>query len=308
MPTKNKHVTSPYYSIAQLRLARWNNLKLECNELSHSKKGSASEKSHSEQVKTILNHLKCIECYFVFPGKIKIEKLLQCLDRSEYTSLTHQVAEITRQLVSDDYLLNNNSNTPDEPEQARPEELRELSSGQKKNYFEVLFVENLSTIEENALHEKLKELREPNEPFTYDFIVQPSFQDAMIALMFNPNIQAVVIRYAPPFVSSNITELITPYIQHVLNIDLKSRSESELGPLLGEYVKQFRPELDTYYVTDTSLTDLKNSTLQQFSRIYYRREDLQELHLGIIRGIRERFDTPFFTAVSYTYLRAHETQ
>ncbi len=297
MPTKNKHVTSPYYSIAQLRLARWNNLKLECNELSHSKKGSASEKSHSEQVKTILNHLKCIECYFVFPGKIKIEKLLQCLDRSEYTSLTHQVAEITRQLVSDDYLLNNNSNTPDEPEQARPEELRELSSGQKKNYFEVLFVENLSTIEENALHEKLKELREPNEPFTYDFIVQPSFQDAMIALMFNPNIQAVVIRYAPPFVSSNITELITPYIQHVLNIDLKSRSESELGPLLGEYVKQFRPELDTYYVTDTSLTDLKNSTLQQFSRIYYRREDLQELHLGIIRGIRERFDTPFFTAL-----------
>ncbi|WP_432410560.1 aminotransferase class I/II-fold pyridoxal phosphate-dependent enzyme [Rasiella sp. SM2506] len=297
MSTKNKHVTSPYYSIGQLRLAKWNALKLKCTELSHAKKGSASEKSHFEEVQTILNHLKCIECYFVFPGKVKIEKLLHCLERSEYTSISHHVAEITRQLVSDDYLLNNNTNTPDEPDQARPDELRELSSGQKKNYFEVLFVENLSTIEENALHEKLKELRESNEPFTYDFIVQRSFQDAMIALMFNPNIQAVVIRYAPPFVSSNISELITPYIQHVLNIDLKTRSESELGPLLGEYVKQFRPELDTYYVTDTSLTDLKNSTLQQFSRIYYRREDLQELHLGIVRGIRERFDTPFFTAL-----------
>lgn len=297
MPIKNKHVTSPYYSIGQLRLAKWNALKLECTELSHAKKGAAAEKSHFEEVKTTLNHLKCIECYFVFPGKVKIEKLLQSLNRTEYTSLTHQVAEITRQLVSDDYLLNNNSKTPDEPEQARPDELRELSSGQKKNYFEVLFVENLSIIEENSLHEKLKELRESNEPFMYDFIVQHSFQDAMIALMFNPNIQAVVIRYAPPFASSNISELISPYIQHVLNIDLKARSESELGPLLGEYVKQFRPELDTYYVTDTSLTDLKNSTLQQFSRIYYRREDLQELHLGIIRGIRERFDTPFFTAL-----------
>jgi len=297
MPIKKKHVTSPYYSIGQLRLSKWNLLKLECTELSHCKKGAASEKNHFEDVKTILNHLKGIECYFVFPGKVKIEKLLHSLDRAEYTSLTHQVAEITRQLVSDDYLLNNNSKTPDEPEQARPEELRELSSGQKKNYFEVLFVENLTTTEENSLHEKLSELREPNERFTYDFIVQHSFQDAMIALMFNPNIQAVVIRYAPPYASKSISDLITPYIQHVLNIDLKSKSESELGPLLGEYVKEFRPELDTYYVTDTSLTDLKNSTLQQFSRIYYRREDLQELHLGIVRGIRERFDTPFFTAL-----------
>jgi len=297
MPTQKKPVTSSYYSIGQLRLAKWNMLKLECTELSQSKKGSATEKKHGEEVETILDQLTCIECYFVFPGKVKLEKLLHSLQRDEYTSLTHQVAEITRQLVSDDYLTHHNPNNGEEPEQARPEELRELSNGQKKNYFEVLFVEDLTPTEENALHEKLKELREPNERFTYDFIVQRSFQDALIALMFNPNIQAVVIRYAPPFVSSNVSELITPYIQHVLNIDLKSKSESELGPLLGEYIKQFRPELDTYYVTDTSLTDLKNSTLQQFSRIYYRREDLQELHLGIIRGIRERFDTPFFTAL-----------
>jgi len=297
MPTKKKQITSPYYSIGQLRLAKWNALKLECTELSHSKIGSTTEKSHFEGVKTILEDLKGIECYFVFPGKAKIEKLLYSLKRAEYTSLTHNIAEISRQLVSDDYLNNPNCNNGEESEQARPEELRELSSGQKKNYFEVLFVEDLTTTEENALHDKLKELRESNEPFTYDFIVQRSFQDAMIALMFNPNIQAVVIRYAPPYASTSISDLITPYIQHVLNIDLESKSESELGPLLGEYVKQFRPELDTYYVTDTSLTDLKNSTLQQFSRIYYRREDLQELHLGIVRGIRERFDTPFFTAL-----------
>ncbi|MDX1472453.1 MAG: aminotransferase class I/II-fold pyridoxal phosphate-dependent enzyme, partial [Flavobacteriaceae bacterium] len=83
----------------------------------------------------------------------------------------------------------------------------------------------------------------------------------------------------------------------MLKIDLESLPEYELGPLLGEFIRQFRPELDIYYITDTSLTDLKDSTLQQFSRIYYRKEDLQELHLGIIRGVRERFDTPFFSAL-----------
>jgi len=297
MANQKKHITSTYYSIGQLRLAKWNTLKHECTELSQAKKGSATENKFFEIVKNLLKDLKGIECYFVFPGKSKLEKLFQSLSRGEYTSLTHHIAEITRQLVSDEYLANNSSTNGEESEQTRPEELRELSSGQKKNYFEVLFVEDLTTTEENALHEKLKELRETKEPFTYDFIVQHSFQDAMISLMFNPNIQAVVIRYAPPYASSNIPELIKPYIQHVLNIDLKSKPEAELGPLLGTYIKQFRPELDTYYVTDTSLTDLKNSTLQQFSRIYYRREDLQELHLGIIRGIRERFDTPFFTAL-----------
>ena len=87
MPIKNKHITSPYYSIGQLRLAKWNALKLECTELSHAKRGSASEKNHFEEVKTTLNHLKCIECYFVFPGKVKIEKLLHSLERAEYTRI-----------------------------------------------------------------------------------------------------------------------------------------------------------------------------------------------------------------------------
>jgi len=119
----------------------------------------------------------------------------------------------------------------------------------------------------------------------------------LIALFFNPNIQSVVIRYAPPYHSANISPLIKPYIQNVLKIDLQHIPEAELGPYLGELINQFRPELDIYYVTDTALGNLKDSTLKTFRRIYYRKEDLQELHLAIIRGISERFNTPFFSAL-----------
>ncbi len=297
MLTKKKNISAPYYSIGQLRVAKWRDLKLESAELSQCKKESKNEKEHTNKVKALLHELRTIEQYFVYPGKVKLEKLCNALDRQEYVSLAHNITEINKQLVSDNYLNNPFSNTLDDNEQTRPEDIRELSSGQKKNYFEVLFVEDLPANDELALHEKLQELREPNEQFTYDFLVQRSFQDALIALLFNPNLQAVVIRYAPPYASANISSLLKPYIQNVLKIDLEHKQTSELGPLLGELVKQFRPELDTYYVTDTSLTDLKDSTLQQFSRIYYRKEDLQELHLGIIRGVRERFDTPFFSAL-----------
>lgn len=297
MSDKKKTISAPYYSIGQLRIATWRDLKRVSAALAHSKKGSKGEQDCMDTVKEFLKDIKTIEQYFVYPGKTRLEKLCQALNKEEYMSLAHNITEINRQLVSDEYLNHPTSTHAEENEPGRPEDIRELSSGQKKNYFEVLFVEDLSATEEAALHEKLNELREPNEQFTYDFLVQHSFQDSLIALLFNPNLQAAVIRYAPPYASANISDLLKPYIQNVLKIDLENTPEYELGPLLGKFVKEFRPELDTYYVTDTSLTDLKDSTLRQFSRIYYRKEDLQELHLGIIRGVRERFDTPFFSAL-----------
>lgn len=296
MSQKKKAISAPYYSIGQLRLATWRDLKRESAALAHSKKGSKAEEECVATVRLFLKDIKTIEQYFVYPGKLRLEKLCQALNKEEYVSLTHNISEINRQLVSDEY-LNHPTSTHSEDSEPVGDDMRELSSGQKKNYFEVLFVEDLSQKDEIALQEKLEEIREPNEQFTYDFLVQPSFQDALIALLFNPNLQAAVIRYAPHFASENISELLKPYIQNVLKIDLENRPDYELGPLLGEMVRQFRPEIDTYYVTDTSLTDLKDSTLRQFSRIYYRKEDLQELHLGIIRGVRERFDTPFFSAL-----------
>ncbi|MEQ9263363.1 MAG: ornithine decarboxylase [Owenweeksia sp.] len=297
MTLSKKPVNAPYYSIGQLRLNHWNELKNKCSELAQCSKGSAGEKKYAEGAEEMLSNLKIIEQYFAFPGMMRIEKLLHSLKRKEHTALLHSVTDITRQLVGDSYRSNPYFLFEEENDLVTAEENLEAPTGSRKNYFEVLFVEDLSSTDEIALREKLRELRDPNEQFAYDITVQRSFQDALIALLFNHNIQAVVIRYAPPYHSPNLSTFILPYIQNVLKVKMESKTESELGPLLGKLIRQFRPELDTYYVTDTSLRDLKDSTLQLFRRIYYRREDLQELHLGIIRGIRERYETPFFSAL-----------
>ena len=291
--TKN----APFYSIGQLRLSHWNELKNVCTELSQCRKDSAVEKRLRIQVEELLTQLKTVEQYFVFPGKARVEKLFNSLARYEYTALANNVSETTHQLASDSYRSNPYFSSDEDSEPAIAEDIRELPINHRKKSFDVLFVEDLNATNEADLQQKLYELRDPNEQFTYDVTVQRSFQDALTALLFNHNIQAVVICYAPSYRSSNISPLIEPYIQNVLKIDFESMPEAELGPLLGKLVRQFRPEIDIYYVTDTSLTNLKDSTLQLFRRIYYRREDLQELHLGIIRGIRERYDTPFFSAL-----------
>ena len=58
-----------------------------------------------------------------------------------------------------------------------------------------------------------------------------------------------------------------------------------------------RPELDLYLVTDAAVEDIAGNASQKFSRIFYQQEDYLDLHLNILRGIQQRYQTPFFTAL-----------
>lgn len=294
--TAIKNISSHYYNIGQLRIDQWNNLKMGTAKLAEALRGSKEEKNYQQEVLQLLEESRSVEGYFAFPGMSKLNSLQEKLDRQEHTALSHQVSEITRQLVSDRYRSNPNF-FEDEEMTSESTENGELQQGTSKNYFEVLFVEDISPKEESKLRHDLKDLCGSNEQFNYGIVVQRSFEDAMIALLFNYNIQAVVVRYAPPYRSKNITQLIKPFLQNMLKLDFSGLSETELGPVLGKVIHKFRPEIDTYYVTDTALNNLKDSTLKSFRRIFYRTEDLQELHLTVMRGISERYETPFFSAL-----------
>lgn len=294
--TAIKNISSHYYNIGQLRIDQWNKLKRETATLAAAKRGEKEEKNHRQVVLQLLEECMNVESYFAFPGLFRLNSLQEKLERQEHTALAHQVAEITRQLVSDRYRSNPDFLEDDEVP-TEPTENGELQQGTSKNYFEVMFVEDISPGEEAKLRYDLKDLRGSNEQFTYGIVVQRSFEDAMIALLFNYNIQAVVVRYAPPYRSKKITSLIKPFIQNMLKLDFSGLPETELGPVLGKAIHKFRPEIDTYYVTDTALNNLKDSTLKSFRRIFYRAEDLQELHLTVMRGISERHETPFFSAL-----------
>lgn len=293
---KEKEKRAPYYNIGQLRVDYWNNLKIETSDLTRCHKGSANEKAHKQKVKDLIKDLRGVECFFGFPGKERLQKLEKAFLNHEFASLSHLVAETTRQLLGDSYKSN-----PDyinfEEQSIEVVEEHEQITNIRKNHFEVLFVDEITSEDETKLRQSLKALQTPKDKFTYGVVVQRSFQDALITLMFNHNIQAVVVRYAPTYYSKSITPIIKPYIDQVTKHDYSSKPETELGPFLGELIKQLRPELDTYYVTDTSLDHLKDSTIKGFRRIFYQSEDIQELHLTIMRGIAERFNTPFFSAL-----------
>ncbi|MCC6939181.1 MAG: aminotransferase class I/II-fold pyridoxal phosphate-dependent enzyme [Flavobacteriales bacterium] len=286
MPKTTEITRRDHFNAARLRSHTWDQLRQVVAALD-------AQQGDPKVAAQLLDDLLTIELYWAYPGRDRVKRLREMAKSKDYHSLSLAVDLIVRNLVSGAF-----RNDPlSMSEMSGPEDHAEDQEKSRQNYFEVLFVEEIDDQEEEGLKQKLRQYREKSDSFTYDVLVVRTVQDALMALVFNHNIQACVIRYGVPFKSDHATGVLRDFTRTFDRIDLSGQSRSSMGPLLGDIVGRFRPEVDRYYVTDTPITGLIDSTLKTFRRIFYRTEDLQELHLTILRGIRERYETPFFTAL-----------
>ncbi|MCB9079008.1 MAG: aminotransferase class I/II-fold pyridoxal phosphate-dependent enzyme [Anaerolineaceae bacterium] len=289
---------SRHYNASQLRTDTWNNLKQAVKHLEEKHKSQADTAQLREQIQDIFDLLEPIESYWAFPGKEAMQQLETLFERHEYHLLTNAVNRIVRMLVSDSYRYRSTasrlrgvdgvisaSHSSDERPVNRAEQ----------HYFEVLFVDNLSPREERDLRRGLLACIDPDDKFYYDVVVVPSFEDALIAVLFNHNIQGCVIRYSFPFKSKYSLDILQQYISVAKEIETDG-ADADLGPALGEAIKKLRPELDLYLVLDSAVEDIALRVYKNFRRVFYRQENL-ELHLSLRRGITERYEAPFFSAL-----------
>ena len=284
----NGSETRSHYNAARLRSHTWDQLKLSAQALDEGR-------GNAEEVSGLLDDLLTIELYWAYPGRATVKRLQQMLRGREHHTLTQSVNHVVRNLSSGAF----RSDPVVLADPFAPPHV--LLEGEKEaahlNYFETLFVDELSEVEEAALKVKLHQCRDRQDNFVYDPVVVRTVQDALVALLFNHNIQAVVVRYGVPFKSEHHKGILKEYTRAIDGLDLSDRGVANMGPLLARIMKWFRPEVDRYYVTDTPITGLKDSTLKNFRRIFYRTEDLNELHMTILRGIQEKYETPFFSAL-----------
>ncbi len=285
-----------FYNISQLRIDYWSRLKVDSNILKESSTSAANKKTIKKRVSQLIDELTNIESYFALPGTLRMKSIINLFKEQDYNSLSYKISETCKQLVGNKHNLVIDKSVDEEDGLDQLEELEQVVNN-KKNHFEVLFIDHITEQEEIELKNSYRNISEKSDKFTYNIIFQNSFQDALIALLFNHNIQSVIIRFAPRYHSNRISDEIAPYIKSIEKYDFAHLDEIELGPVLGDLIKKIRPELDVYYVTDTSLSKLKDSTLKCFRRIFYQSEDIQEMHLTLLRGIEERYDTPFFKAL-----------
>ncbi|MEQ9063600.1 MAG: aminotransferase class I/II-fold pyridoxal phosphate-dependent enzyme [Vicingaceae bacterium] len=286
-------IPSEYFNISQYRLDHWNTLREQADKLYSLSKKNSDLSLIKGEIDQLLLQLSLLEQFWAFPGTVRLYELKQFYIKEEYAAFSHKVAETVRILVSKFFFFKDYS-VDDESE----EHISEFESNENKNhYFEVLIIDALSDEEEEELREVFAELRESNEEFRYDLVFARSFEDALICIMFNPYIQSCVIRYGFSYSSRHDLGPIRSFIAPLEKVNRQDTLDGEMGPVCGEVIKLFRPELDLFLVTDTSMDDINDDIHDNFRRIFYRQEDLQDLHLSILKGIQRRFETPFFTAL-----------
>jgi arginine decarboxylase len=74
-----------------------------------------------------------------------------------------------------------------------------------------------------------------------------------------------------------------------------SARSGDLGTLLAQLVRRWRPELDVYLMTDRDVARLAGSAeAAPIRRIFYGVEEPMEIHLAILDGVEDRYETPYF--------------
>ncbi len=290
-----------YYDAAQFRADAWNKLKLATTRLARSDEADAA--ALKDAVDRKLAVLEKVERYWSFPGERMCAELRRALEMGWNAALAGRTARVARLLESDDYRR-----------RAVGEIFREIQEGEPgsgpatqddaaghletRPYFEVLVVDSLTRNEEDEVRHALLKMRRDEDDFIYDITFAPTCEDALIAVLFNHNIQACVLRYSFPLESSIDLPELRRYLGVVDKKLFAALNQADPSLPLAAALKDLRPELDLFAVTDDRIENIAGHTNGLFRRIFYRQEDYLELHLSILKWVDERYDTPFFTALT----------
>jgi arginine decarboxylase len=287
-----------YYSASQLRMDRWSALKSVVLQPSGAVRNTMSTPM-VEKAARLISALQPIEAYWAFPGHQGLSQLSKLLAAGEFADFSRLTSRIVKALSSGTYRrqlvdLEDVEGTADiETSAADQEEERRRA----RPYFEVLFVDDLTPVQEEAQRIALRNMRRPDDRFIYEAVCVPSLEDALIAVLFNHNIQTVVVRHDFRFASHNKLKVLQRYLNRIGDEDISDISRDDYGPELCRLIRKVRPELDKFLITSQAVEDIAGRDLGGCLRVFYNQEDYMELHLNILRGVSARYDTPFFTAL-----------
>jgi len=303
MPTpREQPARSPGpYSAPQLRMDTWNEFQMRCAWLDEFARDHRDLSEPKSLVSESLSLLQAFETYWAFPGPDRMAGLAALLGRGAYADLARDTRELARQLVGDAYRLRDAGQDSELRGAAgadgRREPARAKSTKRGKPYFELLVVDGIDAYDREELRDGLRACRRETDEFIYEVVTVPSLEDALIAVQFNWTIQSVFLRYNYAFRTDNQHPILRRYLDPITREGLPMSFGLERSVDLAKLIKTLRPEIDLFLVTDAPLDRVAGNLGTSFRRVFYRLEQYMEQHLSVLKGVRARFDTPFFDAL-----------
>jgi arginine decarboxylase len=288
------------FSAGEARCDRW-------QDLAHTAQGlvakSAAGQSTDEalaKVNGILGSLNVLETFHAYPGEALMDTLSDALGREDLSSFSRLANRIAKAIITGSYRRSANAwKAGEESEGEGNDRLMKdyFESGDlTRPYFEVLIVSDDPSPEQiRQGRAEMRQLRRPEDPFLYETVVVPSFEDGLIGAVLNADVQAVVIKDNFRFRSQLDAPNLRAYLEQHSSIDPGSLEPDDYGVALAKVIGKFRPELDIYLVVDRAVEKMASQLdSKNIKRIFYGIEDLMEIHLALLEGIKQRYETPYF--------------
>jgi arginine decarboxylase len=289
--------TEDFFSASDARHDRWREL----NVAAHAWAGGGPNKDAAhKRVLALFSEIGPIEEFWAYPGPDFMRTLREAIEGGDAALAAHLAQKIGRALLSGSY--RNEGGAWDATDEAPPLAADILPpdiqrTAGYKPYFEVLIVTPNDPKNWGAARNKLYQLRRPDDPFVYALVQVGTFEDAALAAILNTNLQAVVIYDGFPFKTRHDVPLLHELLARFSdNQSASFEAEGKgLGIALANIIKDHRPELDIYMLTDRSVEALAGGEEAAcVRRMFYDVEELLEVHLSIMDGVNDRYRTPYF--------------
>ncbi len=298
------------YNATRLRTDNWHFLRDNARRLHRiTKSGTPDERSEvmwiTDACTEVFSFLRPLEEFFVFPGSPALEQVAESFAGKRYEDFARQTIRMVRMLSNGlyrklDLTASRLTDYGDLLNVAKlSEDIHTRIRQEKRPYFQVLVVDDVTDIEAKELRRQLRDLRRPDDLFFYEVVVARNYEDALLAVLMNSDIQTCVVRYSFPFRSIKQFRLLEE-LHSLLKHDvpqIESSMPTERSLMLGKSLHSLRPELDLYMVTDAPVESIVGEPSRVFRRAFYHQENFQEMHLSILKAVNERYETPFFNAL-----------
>jgi len=286
VPLPHVSVLASLADPSQRRLDLWHRLETAARRLAKTEDPTELSE-HLVEVSEMLDTLAGYERYWLFPGVKTVHTLREYLDGGDLTWLAQLVTRAAHRLS--EYGESASLFDIDVP---LAEQDREGSpAGQ--HFVTVLLADDTPEDVPHALAGELRRIGGQGESIAFGLLVVGSVEDAVAAAAMNSEIQACIIRHSLPMrspLSSALPGDLVSVPQHCADYD-------EHGVTCGRAIRELRPHLDLYLLTDESVATRDSRTQDIFSRAFYRLNDVSELRSTLLAGVRRRYETPFFDAL-----------
>jgi arginine decarboxylase len=284
-----------FFSAVSARLDRWRDLAKAAQVWAAKGSGHDSAALKADCAR-MLEQLKPLESVQAFPGLRLLRALDERVSSGDAQGTVRLVQRVSSALMSRGYRNEAGDWEGDEEgtvgERVMPTALRETTT---RPYFEALFVSSAPQSRWPAMVQQIRKLRRPQDEFVYEPVIVGTFEDALLAVILNTNLESVVIYDDFPFASAHDVPLLKSWLASRLDFDPKASDSRDYGLLLAKAVKQIRPELDVILLASRKLDEIiSDPAAAGLRRVFYEVEEPLEIHLSILSGVAERFETPYF--------------